>query len=1507
MRRNPPIRRLGAFAAAASFLPAVIASSTPAPSDVPAVDFGRMGSVGVGGAFAGLDWFSAQSPFASGSNSTASTSYSHDGDSLIMRNADGTVTVLGSTNAGGSIVSICWADQGANGTLYVGGSFSSISSTNSPNIIAYSVADSKFIALGTGLSGAVETVYCDDTHKEVWAGGEFSAPTGSGGNVARWSSDSSTWNAVPFGGLNGRVDSISSSTDGNSLYFGGAFTTQYADSSNTSAFVSLASISIAPPNTVTTGNSGYFTPFTIPAAASQYGGLDVDASPGSDNKDHNQAGTLLCPGNGTWFARDKSIATVNILAHAFLPIAGVRIANGRLDGRAVKSFTLTTLPDNTVRQLLYTDPKTGKNETCNPRCDLSTDSNVWAQDFLFDSLVNTTGLHITLNTWEGESAALEYVQVLSNGAYASYVASDNDGLCGKSNTTVLEVGNWANKTAPSDIAGTEIGYMSASVPTTKVEDTSLTLYPYVGSAGYYDISLVIPGCANIGDCAGRTTVDVAVFPQQGGLPWTMTVDQRVQTDTTVLIYSGLVDASSPAFSPTIHVALPANPASISAHSYVVVASGVQLTLTGLSDGTESPYESPSASTGISTSRTRSGQSGGTQTGGNPQPTGTNASGGGSDTSSGGSGGSPSGTGSTESGGIIVGTSTNGGASQSGSNQPSQSGTGQSGTSTGSPGASSSGTPTTASSASISPPPFTTSHATRVAFGVYEWSRNSNAQVNAANSVLANSTETALTHLGFALDVAFNASTSKDFAVNTITTVNGSTYVGGKFVMANSFSNVVAIDSSGASSLSNHGLNGPVHTAVGSGNHVYFGGEFTETSQGGTVLKYLAQYDPSAKTWAAVGGGVDGPVADMVAVPGGFVVTGNFSNVIHSNGTTVSTGGYAVYNATNNDWASSGIIYGTGAAAGGHGDNTYLGGRFLGSSRNAVNGVASLVLKDGVANIEAVPGVGFSSSPRSTSTPARRSLSGLLGSVRRALRLRADPPAIPAEQPQEAPATLAGAYWTNSSAHGKPKITIIGGNFTSGSIAGVAYQSAGSMTGPPPVSGIVRALSVVDSKLFVGGSNVSVDGVGSGVIMLDLTTNTWVKDGMQSLVSTGGGSVDVSAIKQQNGKVVVAGNFASAASFPCAAVCIWDTKQSSPQWAQPGKDATISFGEVRSVDFGDPQLGTLVAGGSFTLGGNNVYAAQYSFAENTWTALGSLPGPVLAIAVNDKNLSSIFAAGVDGSQKPYLQHWDGKTWTDQNSTALQPGTKIQQLAFVPLQKEHQARGSIENNRMLMTSGDVILADSGNVSSALYDGAQWHPYLVGSTNTGTLGSISSLFWSDSGFSFSLRKYLARGLVVLVAMAIATGLILILILLILLGAYCLRRHERKQQPQDVYDDKDGASDVSSTHRLIHNSVQTALQRSLMQPPPAHLVAGGARDSGDSNDVFVHQYDDASDEGRETVMRYDFFGPELQSGELPMRAGQRVIVLDDEQSEEWWYCRDPETQREGVVPATYVCEYLV
>lgn len=335
---------------------------------------------------------------------------------------------------------------------------------------------------------------------------------------------------------------------------------------------------------------------------------------------------------------------------------------------------------------------------------------------------------------------------------------------------------------------------------------------------------------------------------------------------------------------------------------------------------------------------------------------------------------------------------------------------------------------------------------------------------------------------------------------------------------------------------------------------------------------------------------------------------------------------------------------------------------------------------------------------------------------------------------------------------------------------------------------------------------------------------------------------------------------------------------------------------------------LVAAGSFVMPtGEIAYAATYTFSDATWRPLNNLPGPALAIAVDNKNASSIFAAGYSTSDSsPYLSQWNGNAWTAQNSSLL-PGSIVSQLAFVPLQKEHSGTGLIERDRMLMMSGDLYLDSVGNATSALYDGSRSYPYLAGISSGGGLASASNLFWSESSFDFTIRRYLATGLVVLVAMAIATGLILLLILLFLLVGYCLRRKERKQPHQEMYNkdpaDIDTASAVSSTHQNVLHTVQNAIEATLIGASPAAAIAAAkhrSRDSAESR-YAADESEEEEEGGRESTMRYDFDGPELQPGEMAMRAGQKVVVLDDQQSEEWWYCRDPASGREGVVPATY------
>ena len=997
----------------------------------------------------------------------------------------------------------------------------------------------------------------------------------------------------------------------------------------------------------------------------------------------------------------------------------------------------------------------------------------------------------------------------------------------------------------TSIPATSAYYLTSTVPTSNPTYPSVTIYPHVSSAGYYDIYVVIPGCSGIGDCGGRTSVDVEVFPVQGGLGWTSSITEQVQDDTNTLVYSGPVDASSQSFSPTVSIALARSPLpAASGEDYIVVVEAVEMVLTDVTGGVSSSNSSrTSGSAGVNGTTITSS----TQINGN---------------------------------------------------------------------------------------------STQVAFGVFEWARSSTSPVYAASSILSSSSETAFSQVGFALDLPYNASSlPSTWSVYSIAVYGSTAFVAGNFTASGNYSNVISVDiaSGQASSLSSQGLNGVVHSAAVVGNYVYFGGEFTSTAEsGGITLNYLARYDPKGNAWAALGDGADGIVSGLIPSNNSssqLNVLGNFSHVLASNGTTTQTGGYAIWDSSNSAWSNPAAVFGNVSAAAvtssssAVNSDVFLAGKISGVTSNPATGVAMFSTgSDDTATITSLQNVNLDSTgsarPPSASSASRRSRHARRGlsargwlslftstlarrTIGRSQARASTAPAI-ASQPATAPAVLAGDFWTNSSASAKTIFTILGGNFTSGSgsgeVEGVAFYSSGKLTGPdPPVQGVVRVVQVMGNDLYVSGTGVNVTGVGSGIVVYHLDSASWMTGNMPSLNPASGATLTVNEIKPRlnTDTVVVAGNFASAGSLSCAAVCLWDT--TSSQWSTPG--AGLASGEVRAVDFADDSYDVVIVAGSFVMSDGTVaYAASYRFANSTWTALGTLPGPALAIAADNRNASNVFAAGYSTSDaSSYLQQWDGQRWTAQNQSLLS-GSTVQQLAFVPLSTQHIAAGSIEKDRMLMVSGELQLESSGNVSSALYDGAQWYPYLVASSSTGSAGTVSQLFWSSLSFSFHVRHYLARGIVVLVAIAIATGLILLCTLIAFLFAYLTRRSEWRD-PNQIKTFKRENSELSSTHQHVFNNVQAALEQSLAGgSTPAAVAAGRASyPSYYGTAEGTMGSDDEDEEGRDSTMRYDFEGPELQSGELSMRAGQRVIILDDVQSDEWWFARDPATGREGVIPATY------
>ena len=245
--------------------------------------------------------------------------------------------------------------------------------------------------------------------------------------------------------------------------------------------------------------------------------------------------------------------------------------------------SVTSIPDNGVQQLHYVDPATGQNQTCTTNCPLSTNASIPYQDFTFDNATSLTGVQVTLSEWQGAGPGLHLFQLLSSGAFASAVGSQNGRSCFApvpSNTSFT--GTWTELDANTNIPATTQNVLvsTVAVGTSPANGPSFTWMPYVSASGQYNVNLLIPGCSDFQDCALRTSVQVSVFPGGGQAPTVTVVSQQNQDDAVQQIYSGPIVPSSPDFVMTITMTIANSPEGSGQNGqYQLVADRVQLILT----------------------------------------------------------------------------------------------------------------------------------------------------------------------------------------------------------------------------------------------------------------------------------------------------------------------------------------------------------------------------------------------------------------------------------------------------------------------------------------------------------------------------------------------------------------------------------------------------------------------------------------------------------------------------------------------------------------------------------------------------------------------------------------------------------------------------------------------------------------------------------------------------------------------------------------------------------------
>jgi hypothetical protein len=488
------------------------------------------------------------------------------------------------------------------------------------------------------------------------------------------------------------------------------------------------------------------------------------------------------------------------------------------------------------------------------------------------------------------------------------------------------------------------------------------------------------------------------------------------------------------------------------------------------------------------------------------------------------------------------------------------------------------------------------------FGFLEWPFSLSSGGNAATSVLPNTTETFLDVVGFSL---FNNGLGRNVGTSTssgavVASVahhpSGAIFIGGTFNLSTpGASNIVVFKNGALTALSGGGLNGPVTSLAWSGNTIFVGGSFTDTSTNSKqgLLSNIASYDVTHDQWSPLLAGLDGPVKSLDIDNGQVMVVGNFTRIrsASSGHTGPESQGLAAWNMSNSEWVNAGgfllgslTFVGNGTApAKGQQQSQILAGNIqkslsFGASglvlvKNGNNGQPavtplSVQLGDDVSTSTTTANSRRDNNPR---TDTKSSWIARYVSLPRLLARQSTTTLVPLPPPlpAPAPAVLAGVFWTNTS--NTEQVAIIGGNFTftngtESSGVAVYHPSTGALAPlqGPAINGTVRSLLVKDTSLFVGGE-FTISGTNiAGFAIYDLVHNSWETSGVPALQSTSGATVAVRSISTSTAKpntVIVAGSFALAGSLPCRAICSWDVV--GKQWNALGNGIQ---GDIASVAY-----------------------------------------------------------------------------------------------------------------------------------------------------------------------------------------------------------------------------------------------------------------------------------------------------------------------------------------------------
>ncbi|KAL6908587.1 cortical protein marker for cell polarity domain-containing protein [Trichoderma evansii] len=628
-----------------------------------------------------------------------------------------------------------------------------------------------------------------------------------------------------------------------------------------------------------------------------------------------------------------------------------------------------------------------------------------------------------------------------------------------------------------------------------------------------------------------------------------------------------------------------------------------------------------------------------------------------------------------------------------------------------------------------------------------------------------------------------ASFDQNTGVNTLATSGNVTYIGGNFT-SDAHQNFVAIDTSGKIMDINGGLNGQVLDMYLQDTQLFVGGDFTNLrSKGRSGLNHVAIYDTKSQAWSPLGAGVNGRVEQVVAfqvnissvTENAIALTGSFSECeAFGNFEAVPVDGFAVWMLSEGNWLQN--LQGANPDFGGMltasqlnltaGNSLFAGS--MESSQLGANGAVTMS-DEGLGQFP----VNIQSGVQSSSNKRRRDLSS-----------------------EPTSGVLTGIFYTGNSSN----ITVLAGHFSARAPNGSTINNLVLIDGTNngTISGLGSGISsesvftsvtLLGSVLYAGGNVTgTVDGSSvGGLIAYDIESKSFSKQQPASLL---GGNHTVSAVtvRPDTAEVYAGGSFEKAGALDCPGVCMYDTN--TAQWSRPG---TTLGGRVSSfLWYSKTQL---IAGGDLRTNGTNTrFLALYDADNQAWTDFAGatqIPGPVNAITAGSNDNSQIWVSGNSANGSAFIMKYDGKQW---QSPEVPPpkGSAIQSLQVFTVTKAHASSNLLDDNQVLMLTGSMPFANVGMASAVIYNGTDYLPFALTSTDTGA-GSIARIFSQKDNFFTSSTKHLALVFVVLIGLAIALALILILVASgIILDRIRKKREGYTPAPTSMYDRGSGIQRV-------------------------------------------------------------------------------------------------------------------